>query len=280
MSESLKGEVEWTDVDKETFVRLVQFAYTGEYSVGKDSMPAAGHNCLRFCFSPAQPMVTDIVCNPEDLEFSSAFGSGPTSKPYNAFGSEPTSEPYNAFGSGRKSKKIDKSKKGRSCKIPELPTAASRAFESLQYAHPPLISLCICANPIDDDSIENIGEVFLVHASLYVLAEKWGIGNLKMLSLNKLKQTLETLDLCTSKVQYIIDLAEYAYSNDNTPDLETGIDELRKLVCYYIAAYIKIIEKDRMFKEFFEAGGAFTWDIWKQVRQTSTSIDEEPRACY
>lgn len=257
MSESLKGEVEWTDLDKETFVRLVQFAYTGEYSVGTDSMPAAGHNCPRFCLSPAQPMITDIAGNPEDLE------------------------PYHALGSGRKSKKIDKSKKRRSCEIRELPTAASGAFESLQYARPPLISFCICVNPIDDDSIENIGEVFLVHASPYVLAEKWGISNLKMLSLNKLKQTLETLDLGKSKVQYIIDLAEYVYSNDNTPDLETGIDELRKLVCYYIAAHIEIIEKDGMFKGFFEAGGAFTWDIWKQIRQTSTSIviEEQPREC-
>jgi len=33
ISESLAGEAKWKDVDKETFIRFTQFAYTGDYSV-------------------------------------------------------------------------------------------------------------------------------------------------------------------------------------------------------------------------------------------------------
>jgi hypothetical protein len=59
---------------------------------------------------------------------------------------------------------------------------------------------------MNDGPIESSGEVLLAHASLYVLAESWGVNSLKMLVLSKLYQTLSTLHLDASKVQEIIDL--------------------------------------------------------------------------
>jgi hypothetical protein len=77
---------------------------------------------------------------------------------------------------------------------------------------------------MNDGPVESSGEVLLAHASLYVLAEKWGV---------KLHQTLSTLRLDASKVQQVIDLARYAYLDSLTPDLETEIDGLRKLTCLH-----------------------------------------------
>jgi hypothetical protein len=60
--------------------------------------------------------------------------------------------------------------------------------------------------------------------------EKWGVNSLKMLVLSKLHRTLSMPRLDASKVQHVIDLARYAYSDSSTPDSETEIDGLRKLI--------------------------------------------------
>ncbi|KAH7308856.1 hypothetical protein BKA65DRAFT_520054 [Rhexocercosporidium sp. MPI-PUGE-AT-0058] len=41
MAESVAGESRWMDVDKGTFVRFAQFAYTGDYSISKGSTAQA-----------------------------------------------------------------------------------------------------------------------------------------------------------------------------------------------------------------------------------------------
>jgi hypothetical protein len=51
--------------------------------------------------------------------------------------------------------------------------------------------------------VESSGEVLLAHASLYVLAEKWGANSLNLLVLSKLHQTLSTLRLDASRFKNI-----------------------------------------------------------------------------
>jgi hypothetical protein len=109
--------------------------------------------------------------------------------------------------------------------------------------------------------IESSGEVLLTYASLYVLAEKWGVNSLKILVLSKLHQTLSTLCLDMSKVQEIIDLARYTYLDSSTPDLETDINRLRKLISLYIATNIEIISEYTSFIESIKGGGTFMRDL-------------------
>jgi len=139
-------------------------------------------------------------------------------------------------------------------------------FNSLKY---PLIesrsNLCTYKTSMNDGPVENSGEVLLAHASLYVLAQKWGVNSLKMLVLSKLHQTLSTLHLYASKVQQVIDLARYAYLDSSTPDLETEIDGLRKLTCLYMAANVEVVSEHTSFMELIEGGGAFVRDLWKRV---------------
>jgi hypothetical protein len=78
-------------------------------------------------------------------------------------------------------------------------------------------------------------------------------------------QTLSTLRLDASKVQEVIDLARYAYLDDSTPDLETEIDGLRKLICFYIAANVEVVSEHTSFMDLIEGGGAFVRDLWKRV---------------
>ena len=74
---------------------------------------------------------------------------------------------------------------------------------------------------MSDGPSENISEVLILHTSLYVLADKWGIDNLKWLTLSKIYKTLTMIRLNLPKLDQIIDFVRYMYSNERTPDLET-----------------------------------------------------------
>jgi hypothetical protein len=114
-------------------------------------------------------------------------------------------------------------------------------------------------------SSENVREILVAHASLYVLAEKWGVESLKVLTLFKLHRTLKMLRLDASTVGDIVELTRYTYSDETTPDLETGIDGLRGLICHYIAANAKMMAEHISFTALIEDGGALARDLWKHV---------------
>jgi hypothetical protein len=157
---------------------------------------------------------------------------------------------------GVPSKKGKKSKNGGSG--PEPPTFASDMFNSLKY---PLIgsrsNLCTCKPLINDGPVESSSEILLAHASLYVLAEKWGV------------------DLDASKIQEVIDLARYAYLDGSTPGLETKIDGLRKLIYLYIAANVKVVSEHTSFMDLIEGRGAFVRDLWKCVVPKKPTLGDE-----
>jgi hypothetical protein len=54
------------------------------------------------------------------------------------------------------------------------------------------------------------------------------------------------------KVQEVIGLARYAYSDSLSPDLETEIDGLRKLICFCIAANVEIVLEHNSFMGLIE----------------------------
>ncbi|PMD40831.1 hypothetical protein L207DRAFT_459618 [Hyaloscypha variabilis F] len=239
MAESIAGESRWMDVDKGTFVRFAQFAYTGNYSTPKGSTAQA----VVEAESSAPPQEPGLIDGRE-----SAWQFPPSRPPLSAPRPPHSAQFSFAFPP------------------PPRPPSASDMFNSLKY---PLIesrsNLCACKPSMNDGPIESSGEVLLAHASLYVLAEKWGVNSLKMLVLSKLHQTLSTLHLDASRVQEVIDLARYAYLDSSTPDLGTEIDELRKLICLYIAANVEVVSEHNSFMDLIEGGGAFVRDLWKRV---------------
>lgn len=94
---------------------------------------------------------------------------------------------------------------------------------------------------------ENIGEILVIHSSLYVLVENWGIDNLKRLTLSKIYKTLIKIRLDLPKLDQIIDFVRYTYLNKRIPDLENEMDKLRELIYLYLVAYIKLTTKYTAF---------------------------------
>jgi hypothetical protein len=136
-----------------------------------------------------------------------------------------------------------------------------RTFSSLRF--PLLKPEDTCAPAVSDGPCENIGEVLVMHSSLYVLADKWGIDSLKRLTLSKIHKTLAMIRLDLPKLDQIIDFVRYAYSNERIPDLENEMDELRELICLYLAAYAELTSTHTAFLALMEEGGPFARDLWK-----------------
>jgi hypothetical protein len=159
-------------------------------------------------------------------------------------------------------KKIKKSKKADLYGFGE--SSQSTPTKSPIYLLQPRSKFADSCDPVVvTGSEETIIEPLLTHTSLYILAEKWGISSLKRLTLFKLDQSLSMFKLNAAKVPHIVELVRQGYAG--TPDLETGIDDLRELVCQYIAANVKVMSEDETFQALIEEGGAFVRDLWKRM---------------
>jgi hypothetical protein len=87
-------------------------------------------------------------------------------------------------------------RKGGKKLISRLPTPV---FKALSYPLPkPRFNFVDTCDPtVGNGPSKNISKILLIHASLYVLAKKWGIDRLKRLTLFKIHKTLSMFSLNT-----------------------------------------------------------------------------------
>lgn len=120
----------------------------------------------------------------------------------------------------------------------------------------------------NSNASQNFTPVLLAHARLYCFATLRLIAPLKALTLDKLHKTLMGFKLYTQRVGDIMELARYAYSNQDLPDRNDDgtVDDLRKLVVEYIVCEIDTIGKCAEFVGYMEDGGEFVGDFWRLAR--------------
>lgn len=119
--------------------------------------------------------------------------------------------------------------------------------------------------------------MFLAHSRLYVFADKYGIQPLQQLALQKLHQTLVRFELYPERVEDVVELVHFAYSDDYT--FSGGNDELRALVAVYMASTIDKLNQSEHFLTLLEEGGVFVRDFWLLVRNTvsnPTTVTHSP----
>ena len=170
MAESEAGESRWIDVDKGTFVRFAQFAYTGDYSTSKgfiaqvvveaesswppqeprlldEEYPSAWQHPQPNPFAP-RSSVPPLPAPPPSAR--SSFPSPPPALPPSA------QEPDDEWLFEVPSKKGKKSKNSPLSSYRSGPTSVSDMFNSLKY---PLIesrsNLCTCKSSMNDGPMEH-----------------------------------------------------------------------------------------------------------------------------
>ncbi|KAL8704224.1 MAG: hypothetical protein Q9201_002601 [Fulgogasparrea decipioides] len=258
MSEAKEGCAILEDIDEDTFVRFSQFAYTGDY------VAANPKNLL----DPSAVITTHLA--PKEASEDPIDSDEILAEPPAMLYDEPAAaaDDWNSFSISKKDKK-----RGRKAEVAtrwednfvQAPTVQSRksrlwnnfkskVYTTSQPAFQPRKNL---------ESCEEYTQVLLCHAQLYVFADKYDVGTLKMLSLHKLQRTLVEFTLYDERTGDIVDLLRYSYTN--TVDRPEPIDELRLLVVHYAACIIEKLAWNTEFRLLLEQGGSLARDLIGQM---------------
>ena len=99
---------------------------------------------------------------------------------------------------------------------------------------------------MNTDPCEDYTNVFLSHAYLYVLGDKYDISPLCELAAHKLYETLKEFKLYVGKLGCILALAEYIFENTRSDD------KIRSLLIHYMACIVEDLAKEADFSPFMK----------------------------
>ena len=106
----------------------------------------------------------------------------------------------------------------------------------------------------------NFTSVLREHVNLYVFADKYDIQHLRALVLQKLHFTLSNFPLSPKRIPDIVALIRQTY--DNTMDKTPMQEDLRELATSYVVHEGSEIGNSEEFLEFIAEGGDFVRDVW------------------
>ena len=289
-------------VDKDTFVRFIDWAYKGYYTAAEYQIDAESPTLSKFedsdaCTPEAEPNPPDkepVGPEPEVTEpspvpaFKNSWGqwnfhnAEPAAPPVE----EPAPPPAPAFedfeywgSSGKTKSKKDKKKSStvqevvwdvpRPLPKPQPPPKSSK--ETLEE------SFFARENSIREDSIslptprpnqspnENYTPIFLSHAHLYIFAFKYAIPSLKTLALENLHTTLKEFTLHPERTGDIIELLRYIYGSSELKDGGGEVEDMREMLKGYIGFQMDVLMKDREFRGLMKEEGELLEDFVEMV---------------
>ena len=230
MLEANTQSVTLDDMAEADFIRFCQFAYAGDYNPPP----------------PALVKAATITARPEwaNTNRRDDFMKSP----------ELSAVPYEESSKPTYCCEFDRNARNQRRKA---------SFNNISFAPEQSRELFVdsCKPVPNSCTIEDYTPVFLAHARLYVFADKYGITTLKVLCLQKLHQTLVKFTLYTARIGDIVELARYAFSDDNTPDRKDGVDDLRRVVFKYMVSELDTIRKSEDFISLLEECGPFARDL-------------------
>ena len=102
-----------------------------------------------------------------------------------------------------------------------------------------------------------------VHAKLYVLADRYMVGELGGLCLRMLYHNLKDVNIDDSTIEYVVDLLRYIYDNtEASSDITaSNANDLRMLIMDFAVAHAKDMMKNPLFKQFQVDGGDLAADF-------------------
>ncbi|RAL04243.1 uncharacterized protein BO80DRAFT_486638 [Aspergillus ibericus CBS 121593] len=106
---------------------------------------------------------------------------------------------------------------------------------------------------------EDFTPVFLAHAKLYILADKYCILPLADLVLYKLETTLAQFNLCEENISDVTELIRFSYQWTRPNDA------LRLLITTYVVSVLGQIGENTEFQELLMDGGFFVLDLWQMM---------------
>jgi hypothetical protein len=266
MAEASSGVTEFEDVLEDTFIRFCQFAYVGDYETPAFThhLEAENSNSLSSKALSKSSLVAGKASKIDEHVEQAEAEVQPWEYPAEVQVEDPPPDAIenNWNGRGETSKKKSKTKTHRSNS-----SILRQEFDNKFYDTETAASVAKSRCKIRGNELleEDYTPVFLGHARLYVFAEKWGIDALKTLTLSKLHKTLVAFKIYEARRGDIVELVRFAYSNENTPDLDEDVDALRDLVTHYVTCELKSLTESPGFLALLEQPGLFSRDLVKMM---------------
>ncbi|PLN81851.1 hypothetical protein BDW42DRAFT_193425 [Aspergillus taichungensis] len=284
MLEAKTRRVDWSDVDEDTFVRLCEYAYLHDYTPPSSQEVSV---CAKVSWGGfAEHAVGE---QPPTPEAEPALESEPAFEPQSAFESQPTPVEEDQWGfgfHGTYSKRGKRRIREERLSLLKLPKPASPVVEDLlpykeksiwtRHLKDSFSSAALDATgdntnqarearflPQANTQDQDFTPVFLGHARLYLLADKYMIGSLRQLALSKLAQTLFNFTLYRQSVPAVIECVRFVYAEKACFAFVTA--PLRKLITSYVVSVLGQLGDDKRFEALLEEGGEFVADFWRAV---------------
>ena len=246
VKEAQAGRAEWEDVAVETFIAFAEYVYTGNYTLTCDNKEAETSQGVSTGDQKIPAPAEELVWGPNESIIDVNEG------------------PFEGFASGFGMKKDKKPKKGRAVR-----PGHRSPFHDLVYPHSPiLLHSTNTPKPLPSTPVvEDYASIFLMHARVYVFAEKWVIEPLKVIAFNKLHEALRNYTRYEARSSDIVELVKYTY--DNTPSLNQR-DPLRELVIQYIAYEGREIARSKECMDLIGQKGDFAKDLMGMVLEATS----------
>lgn len=241
------------NIEEETFIRFLQYAYTGKYDEGEVQAPPADKGPIE----------------------ASAAGPGPEPEPEPEPVPKPVKPAYDSWGFGTSSsaKKNLKRKGPKTARWDEHTyvepaeeatpirttpegiydqTTRTIVFEALSQKFATRVSILAAGGiSIPANKIQVGGPAtsnpYLLHAKVFVFADYWGVTGLKEVSLRKLSSALQEVGLLVNTKwvrDRLVALVEYCYE-------EPRPEELVSLVHLYASFRLPQLWESEKFQELF-----------------------------
>ena len=262
------------DVDKDTFVRFVEWAYKGYYTAAEYQIDAELPSLSKFedsdtCTPEAEPGLPAEVA-PEPL-------AEPIAEAIQVEEPAPAIDEIAvdwAFGMKKNKKTKKQAWDWDTLKAPSLPPAPQSSKTILQaafYARKETVreDFIRLPQPRQNQSPnENYIPTFLSHAHLYIFACKYGIPPLKTLALENLHTTLKEFTLHPERTGDVIELLRYIYSSSSREFKDggaVGCGDMREMLKGYIGFQMDVLMKDREFRGLMKEEGELLDDFVEMV---------------
>lgn len=257
LKESQDRSAEIEDVDRETFIRFLEYAYRHDYTI-----PSWTPDTTTIS-EDQQNGSTQYKHSDNQAEFDRVFREPLYGHSENSWSnSKSAPSDYGAIPSMKGYTKHNTNQ------------ADSRAaFSKREYRHPAHdnddpSSLHPQFDPVANTSpSQNFAPVFLAHARLYTFADMRMARRLKDLVLHKLHKTLVTFELYPERLGDVVELVRYAYEHGEDRSEDGRIDALRDMAVSFVVSEMKVLGECVELRDLMEAGGEFAGDFWDIVSQ-------------
>lgn len=209
--EATENCIEWDDVDTATAGRFFEFLYTGTYSVDTGEEEPPNEKLDAISLSEGSPPVSLASL----LDFWASIA--------------PTT--------AKKKKSL--------AYVNETKGETAEDAIRLEWRTGLRDSGCTDAEVLLSPEVRTtLSELFLSHARLYVLADKYLVDDLQALVCRRLYPILHSLQLCESTIPSLCELIHYVFQN--LPASSPG--KLRQLLVIYTACVAEYLEENYTFK--------------------------------